>query len=114
MSDAIPIFEAKNKLPFFVHKAESEGPVVLSRRNEDVAVILSMNDYNSLLKQAKDSRKNMTFLERVQDFKERNKDLYSDGEMDAFLDAIGNRNRDDTSYRDSEHIWDGIMEGADD
>ena len=36
----IPMFEAKNKLPLFMHKAETEGPVFISRRNKTVGVIL--------------------------------------------------------------------------
>ena len=28
--DAVPIFEAKNKLPFYIHQAEESGPVFIS------------------------------------------------------------------------------------
>ena len=45
----IPMFEAKNKLPLFMHKAETEGPVFISRRNKTVGVILSIDEYNKLL-----------------------------------------------------------------
>lgn len=48
MSDAIPIFEVKNKLPFFVHKAETEGPVAISRRDKEVAFIISKEEYEKL------------------------------------------------------------------
>lgn len=48
MSDSIPIFEAKNKLPFFVHKAETEGPVHLSRRNKEITVIISASEYKDM------------------------------------------------------------------
>lgn len=114
MADAVPIFEAKNKLPFFIHKAESNGPVILSRRNSEVAVLISIADYTALLEQAKASRKNTSFLERVQNFKERNKDLYSESEIDDFFEAIENRNRDDLNYKNSAHLFDGIMDDADD
>ncbi|MBQ0050931.1 MAG: type II toxin-antitoxin system prevent-host-death family antitoxin [Treponema sp.] len=114
MSNAIPIFEAKNKLPLFIHKAEEEGPVVLSRRNKDVAVIISMAEYQSLLKQVKASKSKMTFLERLQLFKEENKDLYSDGEIDEFIEAINNRDLSCPHYEEAAHLFDGIMEGTND
>ena len=41
----IPIFEAKNKLPLFIHQAEESGPVFISRRNKSVAVILSIDEF---------------------------------------------------------------------
>lgn len=46
MADSIPIFEAKNRLPYFIHKAETEGPVFLSRRGKNVAVIISQNEFD--------------------------------------------------------------------
>ena len=46
--DAIPIFEAKNKLPLFMHQAETLGPVFISRRNKTVGVLLSFDDYQKL------------------------------------------------------------------
>lgn len=112
MSNAVPIYEAKNKLPLYIHKAEEEGPVFLSRRNKDVAVILSMAEYESLLQKIKAIRNNMTFLERVQDFKERNKDLYSDREIDEIFENA--RYKETRAFNDETNIWDGIMEDADD
>ena len=85
MAEAVPVFEAKNKLPFYIHKAESEGPVFLSRRNKEVVVMLSVTEYNRLLAQAKENRKQMSILDRVKDFHERNKDLYSDAEIDEIF-----------------------------
>ena len=114
MTDAVPVFEAKNKLPFYIHKAESEGPVFLSRRNKQVVVMLSVADYNQLLAQAKDNRKQMSFLDRVKDFHERNKDLYSDAEIDEIFDKIERKRSEISFCRDVENVWDGIMEGADD
>ena len=51
MSDSIPIFEAKNRLPFYIHKAETEGPVFLSRRGKNVAVIISQEEYEEKIAQ---------------------------------------------------------------
>jgi len=49
----IPIFEAKNKLPLFIHQAEESGPVFISRHNKSVAVILSIDEFNKLNASAK-------------------------------------------------------------
>lgn len=49
----IPIFEAKNKLPLFIHQAESDGPVFIARRNQNVAVLVSFAEYNSLVASAR-------------------------------------------------------------
>lgn len=111
MAEAVPVFEAKNKLPFYIHKAESEGPVFLSRRNKEVVVMLSITEYNRLLVQAKENRKQMSILDRVKDFHERNKDLYSDAEID---EIFNNARCKDTKVFFDENIWQGIMEGADD
>ena len=114
MSDAVPIFEAKNKLPLFIHKAEEKGPVFLSRHNKEVAVILSIVEYQSLLRQIKEKRSKMPFLERLQLFKEENKDLYSDDEIEFFSAAINKRDRSSPHYKEAAHLFDGIMENADD
>ena len=47
--NTVPMYEAKNKLPLFMHQAEESGPVFISRRNKTVGVILSFDDYNKLL-----------------------------------------------------------------
>lgn len=107
MSEAIPVFEAKNKLPFYIHKAEAEGPVFLSRRNKEVAVVISVDDYNKLLNQASKNRSHMSFLDRVKDFHERNKDLYSDSEVEQLFN---NARCKDTNAFFEENVWDGIME----
>ena len=51
----VPMFEAKNKLPLFMHQAEAEGPVFISRRNKTVGVLISFDDYNRMV--AKGRRK---------------------------------------------------------
>lgn len=40
--------EAKNKLSQVVENALSEGPQVISRRGEEVAVVLSLDEYRRL------------------------------------------------------------------
>lgn len=62
------------------------------------------------LKQAKENRNRISFLEKVQIFKEENKDLYSDDELEDFFEAINNRDRSCPHYEEAAHLFDGIME----
>ena len=63
MSDSIPIFEAKNRLPYFIHKAETEGPVFLSRRGKNVAVIISQEEYEEKI------AKKRSFIDEVHELR---------------------------------------------
>jgi len=115
MSDAIPIFEAKNKLPLYIHKAENEGPVRLSRRNKDVAVILSVADYDNIISQLKSFKKSNSIVIRAAAFRERNKDFYTDDNFDQFIEnTFSNlRPEDNSGISGEENIWDGVLEDSD-
>ena len=69
MSDSVPIFEAKNRLPFYIHKAETEGPVFISRHGKDVAVIISQEEYNEKI------AKKRSFIDEVNELREEYKDV---------------------------------------
>lgn len=53
--NAVPIFEAKNKFPYFVHTAETEGAVPVSRHNNIVAYIISKDEYEKMMVKPKKS-----------------------------------------------------------
>lgn len=78
MSDSIPIFEAKNRLPYFIHKAETEGPVFLSRRGKNVAVIISQAEYDEKFANKR------SFVDEVNELRQKyldvldNDDIYAD------------------------------------
>ena len=77
----IPMFEAKNKLPLFMHKAETEGPVFISRRNKTVGVILSMDVWSSHKDEVKTIPEEFEILASstlcdVESFKHKDKDVY--------------------------------------
>ena len=99
----IPMFEAKNKLPLFVHKAETEGPVFISRRNKTVGVILSIDEYNKLLL-AKPKR---TILEAAAEFRKNVDDSLTDEEIDRIFN-----NRDESTSGTSweEDIYKGVFD----
>ena len=46
--------EAKNKLSELVNEAENEGPQIITRHGEQVAVVISIDDYSRLTKPATD------------------------------------------------------------
>ena len=99
----IPMFEAKNKLPLFMHKAETEGPVFISRRNKTVGVILSIDEYNKLLL-AKPKR---TILEAAAEFRKKVDDSLTDEEIDRIFN-----NRDESTHGTSweEDIYEGVFD----
>jgi antitoxin Phd len=45
-----PLYEAKNKFSELIDKALSQGPQVVTRRGEEVVVILSKDEYSRLRK----------------------------------------------------------------
>ena len=100
---AVPVFEAKNKLPYYLHKAETEGPVLISRHNQDVAYIISKEDFLSLQKRDKTEK---SIVER---FQERRKEYgleNDDFDYPAYFDSLRVRNY--SGRPDSEHIFDEV------
>jgi prevent-host-death family protein len=45
---SVPIFDAKNKLPQYVHQVESGEQIELTRYNKKVAILLSNEDYDQM------------------------------------------------------------------
>lgn len=100
---AVPVFEAKNRLTFYIHKAETEGPVLISRHNQDVAYIISKEDFDEFQKQGK---KEKTIVER---FQERRKEYgLEDDDFDytAYFDSLRDRNY--YGRPGAEHIFDEV------
>ena len=99
----IPMFEAKNKLPLFVHKAETEGPVFISRRNKIVGVILSIDEYNKLLL----ARPKRTILEAAAEFRKKVDGALTNEE----IDRIFNNRESWTDADDYEtDVFDGVFD----
>ena len=61
-ADAVPIFEAKNKLPVYIHQAEENGPVRISRHNDVVAYIVSKEDFEKAM-----APKEKSLVEKIQE-----------------------------------------------
>ena len=64
MYNPIPVFEAKNKLPYFLHLAEIDGPIPIMRHNKVVAYIISKNDYDTIRKENKPQK---SLVQKLQD-----------------------------------------------
>lgn len=104
MADAVPIFEVKNKLTYFIHKAEKEGPIPISRRGKEVAYIVSKDDLDKL-KESKPKEKNI--VEEIHDSRV-DFGLTDEDDFDytEYFDSL--RLRDYYGRPDSEHIFDGV------
>ena len=101
MCNAVPVFQAKNKLPFYIHLAETEGPVPITRRNEVVAYIISKEDFEEL-KQSAPKEKSL-----VECLQERRREYgLEDDDFDytEYFDSLRDRNY--FGRPDSEHIFD--------
>lgn len=95
------MYEAKNKLPLFVHQAEENGPVFISRRNKTVGVLLSFDEYNRLIaKKSKDS-----ILDRAVEFRRKTAGLFTNEEINKIFDVQGN-----TPDTYESHVFDGVFE----
>ena len=98
--NAVPMYEAKNKLPLFMHQAETSGPVFISRRNKTVGVILSIEEYNRLIA-AKTKR---TILEAAAEFRKKVDDTLTDEDIDRIFNV-----RDETPDTYESHVFDGVF-----
>lgn len=86
--NAVPIFEAKNKFPFFVHTAETEGPVPVSRHNNIVAYIISKDEYEKIAAKPKKS-----LVDKIHDDR-KTYGLSDDDDFDytGYFDSLRDRN----------------------
>ncbi len=64
--NAVPVFEMKNKLSYFLHKVESEGPVFISNRGKPAFVLQTIEDFE---KQTNTAPKEKTLWESIQELR---------------------------------------------
>ncbi|MBP5437613.1 MAG: type II toxin-antitoxin system prevent-host-death family antitoxin [Treponema sp.] len=103
MCNAVPVFEAKNKLPFFIHMAETEGPVPITRYNQEVAYIISKSDYDEM---KATSMPQKSLAQKLQD--NRKKYGLEDDNFDytEYFDSLRDRNY--FGRPGAEHIFDDV------
>ena len=103
MYDAVPVFEAKNKLPFFIHLAETDGPVPITRHNQEVAYIISKADYEKM-RNATKPKKNI--VEKLQENRKKYGLEDDDFDYTEYFDSL--RDRSYFGRPGSEHIFDDV------
>lgn len=97
-ANTVPIFEAKNRLPFFIHQAEENGPVRISRHNEVVAYIVSKEDFEKSV-----APKEKSLVERIQESRIAYGLEDDDFDLTEYYDRI--RERGYYGKSDSEHLF---------
>lgn len=98
----VPIFEAKNKLPLFIHQAEDSGPIFISRRNKNVAVLISFDSYNRLVSKSKKPN----IIERAKAFRERTGWNITNEEVDEIFANV----RDTTIDPYTTDVYEGVFD----
>ena len=99
----VPVYEAKNKLPLFIHQAEQGNPLAITRHNNIVAYLISKEDFEELTKGGK---KEKSLVERMQ---ERRKEYgLEDDDFDytGYFDSL--RERGYYGRPEGEHVFDGV------
>ena len=79
--NTVPIFEAKNKLPLFMHQAETSGPVFISRRNKTVGVLISFEEYKKLSA----ANHNETFLDKAANLRKKINGLLTNEDVEKIF-----------------------------
>lgn len=100
--NAVPVFEMKNKLSFYLHKVD-EGPVFISNRGKAAYVIQTIEDYE---KQIKDAPKEKTPYEVACEI--RNEIGLKDDhnfDLNDFIESI-KQDSSSESYRTRQLIYD--------
>ncbi|MBO4507744.1 MAG: type II toxin-antitoxin system prevent-host-death family antitoxin [Spirochaetaceae bacterium] len=103
MCNAVPVFEAKNKLPFFIHLAETDGPVPISRHNQEVAYIVSKADYEEMMIASKPQK---SIVEKMQERRKKYGLEDDDFDYTEYFDSL--RERAYFGRSGSEHIFDDV------
>ena len=103
MCNAVPVFEAKNKLPFFIHLAETDGPVPISRHNQEVAYIISKADYEEMMF---DSKPKKSIVEKMQERRKKYNLEDDDFDYTNYFDSL--RDKSYFGRPGSEHIFDNV------
>ena len=101
--NTVPVYEAKNKLPYFIHKAEQGNPLAITRHNNIVAYLISKEDFEEFTKGGK---KEKSLVTRIQ---ERRKEYgLEDDDFDytEYFDSL--RERGYYGRPEGDHVFDGV------
>lgn len=102
LDNTVPVFEAKNRLSFYLHKADTEGPVFITSRGKKAYVIQSIGDYET----QKSEEKKESIFDRAAELRKKYGLENDDFDYTAYYESI--RERGYYGPSDSEHIFDGV------
>ena len=101
--NTVPVYEAKNKLPLFIHQAEQGNPLAITRHNNVVAYLISKEDFEAFTSGGK---KEKSLVEKLQE-KRKEYDL-EDDDFD-YTEYFGSlRDRNYFGRPGAEHIFDEV------
>ena len=100
-TNAIPIFEAKNRLPFYIRQAENGAPVKIMRHNKVVAYLVSKEDFEQAA-----APKEKSIVEKLQESRKEYGLEYDDFDYTSYFDGV----RETSCYgrQDSDHVFDEV------
>lgn len=101
--NTVPVYEAKNKLPLFIHQAEQGNPLAITRHNNVVAYLISKEDFEEF---ASGGKKEKSLVEKLQE-KRKEYDLEDDDfDYTEYFDSLRDRNY--FGRPGAEHIFDEV------
>ena len=101
--NTVPVYEAKNKLPLFIHQAEQGNPLAITRHNNVVAYLISKDDFEELTKGGK---KEKSLAERMQDRRKEYGLEDDDFDYTEYFDSL--RERGYYGRPEGDHVFDGV------
>ena len=101
--NTVPVFEAKNKLPLFIHQAEQGEPLAITRHNNIVAYLISKEDFEELTKGGK---KEKSLVERMQERREEYGLEDDDFDYTEYFDSL--RERGYYGRPEGDHVFDEV------
>lgn len=103
--NAVPVFEMKNKLSFYLHKAKEEGPVFISNHGKTAFVLQTIEEYEEQNEKRKEEK---NIFEVAADLRKKY-GLTDEVSLDDITDYF-NSLRDHNYYgpEESEHLFDEV------
>ena len=101
--NTVPVFEAKNQLPLFIHQAEQGEPLAITRHNNIVAYLISKEDFEELTKGGK---KEKSLVERMQERREEYGLEDDDFDYTEYFDSL--RERGYYGRPEGDHVFDEV------
>lgn len=103
--NAVPVYEMKNKLSFYLHKAEIEGPVYISNRGKPAFILQTIEDYEEKVKLAPKEKTPFEVAAEMRKEIGLTDEEFGDFDLSDFIESIKESSFSE-SYRDKELFYD--------